>query len=309
MNQTKNSILITHNDMDGSGSEIVMKMYDNNWRKTIFTGYDNINRIVEEVCNEKKWSDIYIVDICPSEEIVQNLDGRAIIIDHHRTTKFLDQMGTHVWDSSNCATKLFYRFMTKKYQYRNSYLKFLADVIDVCDRFVYKTHEDLSEEAYNLDALHITFGQKQFIKMFDYKRPIMIKKNQSKTILYPTEETICLQLRNRMMQDWDRHAKNCEVFSDKLNRKYGVMFSDEPCSNLFNYIIEQKNLDYLISINVINKNVSLRSVGNTNVSKLAKKFGGGGHTRASGFVIKDIKSFLLNSRESLGLDISDKLIF
>ena len=35
--------------------------------------------------------------------------------------------------------------------------------------------------------------------------------------------------------------------------------------------------------------VSLRSIGEHNVSKLAEKYGGGGHKNAAGFIVKSLK--------------------
>ena len=75
------------------------------------------------------------------------------------------------------------------------------------------------------------------------------------------------------------------IVKDNLFPKYtvGITFADKYISELGNKLCElHPELDFVILINMTSLTVSYRTVKNIDLSAIAKKYGGGGHPKASG---------------------------
>jgi len=156
--------------------------------------------------------------------------------------------------------------------------KMLVDLVDDHDRWIHN-----KKRSKDLCTLHDAFGQDFFIERF--------VKNIS--IAFNDTERYIISLENYKKEKFiEEKIKQTQVFSINMEgKKYrvGIIDTHKEQSFLGNSLLEDLKLDLDFVIMTGTRTISFRSKKEKfNVSDLAKKFGGGGHSEAGGCSIKGI---------------------
>ena len=115
-------ILVTHNDLDGAGCEIVARwFYSELTSERIYhCDYDVVDSLVERLLSTTT-DKIIIADISvkkePAIEIEKNYKDRVELFDHHQTV--IPYLGQYSWvklDMARCGTKLLFDTLQKRYK-------------------------------------------------------------------------------------------------------------------------------------------------------------------------------------------------
>ena len=140
----------------------------------------------------------------------------------------------------------------------------------------WKKHSPYRTQGEDLDLLFGYYGMQTFIEQFEKMRRISEKEEDIVEILY------------KIKDDYLNHKlEQAKIMIDEDGNRYWEIHIGESHSGIGN-ILEIANsipeIKYLKAINLNDRMVSLYSLG-FDVSEIARKNGGGGHTKASGYTI------------------------
>ena len=216
---------------------------------------------------------LYIVDFAYSPKIMKNLMkicSSVIVIDHHVSNG----------DAVKCVSDCLYDMnhsgavLTWKYFYPEKPAPKLLRYVE--DNDLWKFRLPFAKEiSVSLD-LHNGFDFKKWSKIVsDFEDKKKFKK-------YVEEGKIVSKYRDTIIKRIMAGAEKVKL----ENYRAFVVNSPFWQSEIGNLIVENKKAIGIIWSRKSGKiNVSLRSNGKTDVSKLAEKYGGGGHKAASGFAL------------------------
>jgi uncharacterized protein len=305
-------MLFTHNDLDGIGCEIVGKLAFDNIEVKNTRNPQHASLEVEAFIKAERYKSfdaIYITDISVNEEtadMIDDLDANEMLkfylLDHHKTAENLNK---RVWAEVevngtiglNSGTNMFYEYL--RYagffcteNYRDSLTVFVEKVRRY-DCWEWKTrYED--EEAGALNQLFWLLSGKVFASK-------MIRKFKTNEF-FSVSEGSWLEMFDsvdRAILDIDNHKKDLYIKMKErqmkttkfLGNDVGVVFAEQYISELGNVLSERHpNLKYIMLIDMGGNKVSLRTIhDDINLgTDVAKRFGGGGHAKASGFVFDEL---------------------
>ncbi|PIU98323.1 hypothetical protein COS61_02025 [Candidatus Wolfebacteria bacterium CG03_land_8_20_14_0_80_40_12] len=269
----KKIAVLYHNDLDGFGAAWAA------WKK--FGGEANYFPVDygKPASKGLKNKDIYMLDFCfPRKELKSLLKNnkKLIIIDHHISRKEDIKISTDfIWDvnHSSCVLSWNYFHSGKK---TPKLLKYVES-IDLWNLKMPFTREitiilKTKPNDFNLwDKIAVGLQNKRFFFNFLKEGKIMTNliDKAVKEIVLTSEEVI--------FEKKKAAAVNSPIF----------------CSEIGHYLIKKSKRPIAIiwSANSGNIRVHLRSAKKTDVSLLAKKFGGGGHRAAAGFYLKTNQKF------------------
>jgi len=267
------TILITHNDLDAAGCAILFKCKFPDI-EIVYDDYKKITDITKELIrNRDKYDKIFFADISPEEAEAKVLikDDKFVIIDHHiARSPFLE--GLKTFDTRYCAALI-----------AENYLGFVSQgfilKIDAWD--TWKLDSPWRKEGEDLNLLFGYYGMKKFIYSFRNGRDI---NEMEKTILEVLRKQKNDYLEQKMTQTITK--------TDDDGNNYWEVYIGEPQSGLGQIMeiakekqILPEDVKYIKCINPNDKLISLYSLG-FDVSKIVGKYGGGGHTKASGYHYK-----------------------
>jgi oligoribonuclease NrnB/cAMP/cGMP phosphodiesterase (DHH superfamily) len=284
--------LITHTDLDGAGCAIIAKSIFNDL-DIEYHNYDTIDEVSKKMLNDTKFDKIIFADITPEEDIGKQMlnNNKFLLIDHHKTREYLvGDFSNVIFNKDYCATVLFliYKYnitcyssdeidyiMYSKY-YNQNEIDFLnlVNSIDAWD--TWKLESEFRERGEKLNKLFCFYGINKFIDKF--KSPRNITDN----------ENIIIQVINDIDNKWiDAQLIKENIRKDRSENNFLFLLISE--SKPIGLIVNNKKydelgIDYVLAYNVNNDTVNLRSKGDFDVSEIAKKFGGGGHRNAAGFI-------------------------
>ena len=298
--------LFTHNDLDGVANVILAKqlieygIYDELDYETC--NYKDINeRVLKYLETPEDNTDLIITDISVNEEVAEILDKTNIkkqLFDHHATALNLNKYSwckveTIRKDSVSIdnpdgfkisATNIFFNTIVQpqlilKWNREQAFeiTKFVF-LVDEYDTWAWESNETIEAKRLN-DLLYIK-GIEKFIEN------ITEKINEGLELFDENDNT--LLDRKQMLIDYYILKKEKEMITiDIENLKAGVVYAEEYISELASQILKiNKDLDIMIVIN--GNQISFRTrKDNVNVAKLAQKYGGGGHFKASGCTFTD----------------------
>ena len=226
-----------------------------------------------------KNKEIYIIDFCyQKSEIMKRLlhdNKKVVVIDHHITLKELSKISSgRVFDLNHSGAVLAWKYFFPK----KATPKLLLHIEDV-DLWKFKLPH--TKELMSALAL-CSFNFKVWNKIaVDWQNPKSRKK-------YIKEGEIILKYEQKIIERLLKSADKAKFG----NYKAAVVNSPVLQSEIGNALVKS---GYQIGVIWSQKNnkkrISLRSNGKTDVSKLAQKYGGGGHKAASGFALKIDKPF------------------
>lgn len=308
--------LFTHTDLDGVGCHITFKaMFPYAKIDTDFCDYNNINdRVSEFITREddiSKYDFVYITDLSVNKEVADKINElyrqgilNIALLDHHETALWLNDYDwalVKVKDKINKSSfeKTSGTRMVLDYSVPFPYgrllgfesnciinkkmylLEHFAEIVRKYDTWLWKEYNDLEPKKYN-DLLYL-IGREDFINSMVNK----INKNDGKELEMELSEKdkLILRLEQKRIDKYvDSKEKSMNLFN-KFDHMFGVVFAEQYINDVGNTLSERNpDLDFIMVINPNDFKISLRTTReDIKVNDFAKKFGGGGHDKASGF--------------------------
>jgi phosphoesterase RecJ-like protein len=208
-------------------------------------------------------------------DIMKN-SKKTICIDHHKTNKGYCNLNIIEPDFSSTGEIIYEIFKTLKYEINERAAEniFIAIITDtgkfIYDNAGYKTFENVS------DLLKLNINKNEIVKNLYSSEPKNIFKLKA-DVFNSTEF---------FMED--KVALSC-LFKENL-KKYNLSLKD--IDGLVERLRDIENVEISILIKELDDKtykISMRSLGNSDVSKVCETFGGGGHKNAAGFKIDNIE--------------------
>lgn len=284
-----NAFLLSDVDLDGCGALVIAKgLYP--YLDFEIPKREDLNDTLKKVINSRKYQTILMTDCSPTGDTIDLINqfvsegNDFVLLDHHKTALDLNK---YSWSKvkvetdghKHCGTELLYL-----------YFKELGIDVSMFEEFVelvrsYDTWDwyyNGIESANKLNKFYSFLGRDKFIED-------MLYKNLKNLPILNSEDEIIINTIDMLDQQYINKEKNNFTTISYEGMKVGVLFTDRCVSLLGNTICQENpELDFCCLIDLNNNKASLRSVvGKADVSVIAKKFGGGGHERASGFYLNN----------------------
>lgn len=293
MNKYENVFLISDSDLDGygcvlMGKKLIGERTDSNFEYAT-PKRENLNTVLRDIILSRKYTTIFMTDCYPLEQNISiinqfvNEGNEFVLLDHHKTALKLNQYSwSRVKVETNghkhCGTELFYEYL-KEDGFNVSDFNEIVELIRSYDTWDWYYAQ--LQEAYKLNQLFFFFGGDEFIENISWKI------SQELPILTEVDYNVLNAIDKLDAQYINEHKDTFETFEYE-GLKVGVVFADR-CISVLGQTICQENpqLDYCCLVDLSKNKCSLRSIGKTDVSVIAKKFGGGGHAQAGGFPLND----------------------
>lgn len=281
--------LFSHTDLDGYGCNIVANfVYGKENVVATNSHYDTINEEVNKYIDNKEYEKFdvtFITDISVNKETADRINELVKkgyefrLYDHHKNSSWLNEynwafeiiefVDTNTLTSGTWLLNLFTNEIS------TPVIDDLVVAIRDYDTWLWKENNDLRPKQLN-DLFYILGFERfenELIKV-NYNVDEFLEKY--KIVLELEQEKI-----DRLVKD---KLETIVESDDFIEGRIGIIFSEQYISELGNKICELRNdIDVIFIINPSNNTVSLRTVKDIDVSLIAKQYGGGGHTKASGF--------------------------
>ena len=282
--------LITHNDLDGIGCEVVFKLLYGNEVDVLSVGNNEVNDIVEQSLEELRfgiYEQLFITDLSVSEELAERIDKENLnvqLLDHHPSAVHLDKYSfacvmTHLPDGfKNSGTYLSFIYLLDDLLLKEVCNESLDDFVELVRQYDTWEWKEIfrNEEAKQLSDLLYILGREKFV----YDMVNRIKNNEE---LFSETDELILKIKQKEIDNYINIKEKELIIKDFKLYKIGIVIADSYTSELGNTLCERhEELDFVAIIK--QGTVSLRTVkDDINLTDIAKQFGGGGHPKASGF--------------------------
>lgn len=287
-------LLFTHKiDIDGMGSAVLANLAFDDAEIVLCDTFE-IDAKLETFLQDKSiknYDKVFITDLCPSYEMLETINkthevkNKLLVFDHHVTDfkKNDFEFVSIIVENENgkcCGTSLFLEYLKKSINFATTpAIETFVELTRRYDTWEWKTR--FFDDAPNdLNILFGVLGADKYIANFTNKlkieREFFYTKSEKSLIKNKKNEIkkICKQLLSRLDI----------VFVDNL--KAGVVKdTDGAYRNEFaEYLKDIKfDIDCMIMLNFSRNTASIRSIKpNIDVSSLAKKYNGKGHTASGG---------------------------
>ena len=282
--------LFTHTDLDGVSCEILGKIAFEEDINVVRCNYGDIDAKVEEFINSaEEYDKLFITDISVNKEIADKLlsiSDKVILLDHHKTALWLNEYPyalVQVEDESigkMCGAYLFYEYLKKNHKEFDDTpaLKLFIDYVRMYDTWEWKEkYDNIIPKRLN-DLMYID-GPNEFIDK-------MVYRLGNNLFIFDDTDLMKLQIEQTYINSYITQKNETLMVNDDLFPGYtvGITFADKYISELGNKLCElHPELDFVVLINMSTLTVSYRTVkDDLDLSDIAKRFGGGGHPKASG---------------------------
>lgn len=284
--------LFTDIDLDGLGCGIIAKIAFGEHADISYCSYRNLNQRVEEFLDnqESLQEEMYITDLAVNAEVEKRLAKRSEegfyvrVIDHHVTALHFNQykwgMVKPEYESGKktCATSLFYDYLLEQKKIKKS--KSLEEFIDLVRQYdTWEWDENNNVAAKRLNDLFYILSREKLEEEILQR----IVSNPDSFSLTDSENMI-LDLEERKIERYI-HSKNRQLVQAFIDPYYvGVIHAEQYLSELGNELNKlHPHLDMIVLLNMSSKKMGFRTIHDSvNVAEFAKKYGGGGHPKASG---------------------------
>ena len=299
--------LLSHNDLDGVGCGILAKLAYGN---QIDVRYNSISKLNYEVSHfleeENKETYLYITDLSVNEENEKKLNehykngGKVQLIDHHKTALHFNEYDwafVEVQDKEGVltsATSMFYAYLLEhgKLEEMRALNEFV-ELVRQYDTWDWEKNENI--KAKQLNALFFLLSINEF-------EETMIHRLETSDRFYfePFEQKL-LDMEETKIDRFVRKKRRQIVQAEIDNYFSGVVYAESYLSELGNELgKEYPHLDYIAMLNIGSKRISFRTIhDDIDVSEVAQKYGGGGHSKASGCTMttEAFQQFVVNTFE------------
>ncbi len=288
--------LITHNDLDGIGCEVVFKLLYGNEVDVFSLGYNKVNNIVEQSLEELRlgaYEELFITDLSINEELAKIIDKEGLkvqLLDHHPSAIHLNkysfvQVIINLSNGfKNSGTYLSFCNLMDDLINKELYNESLEDFVELVRQYDTWEWKEIfkNEEAKRLNDLLYILGREKFVDNMIHR----IKNNE---ILFSETDELILEIKQKEIDNYINIKEKELIIKDFKLYKIGIVMADSYTSELGNILCERhEELDFIAIIK--QETVALRTVkDDINLSDIAKQFGGGGHPKASGFPLSNIK--------------------
>lgn len=284
---TKNTIIFYHeNCLDGFASAFTA------WKKfksraeyiPLTHTVDGKDYLKNKKIKQKDIKDknLYFIDICPEKEElekIQKLAKSLIVIDHHIGKKDLVESleGSVFKDGVSGA------YLASQYFFPEEKVSKFINYISIGDTWTWK-NEKLEREIlsyiYTLDFDLKIFSKAE--KDLEDKKKFAEAKKIGALLLESASKMIDSNLEKAKLVNFEKYKvyalNDNSVFTSELGHKLAEKSKDKFA---IVYSLTEKGLK-----------VRLRGAGKIDLSELAKKYNGGGHFNAAGFIIEDKEAIL-----------------
>lgn len=318
-------VIITHSDLDGIGTPVLANLL-RIWNKRamdeddgppfdiILTEPKDVDTAVKPYLTTKSgdYDFLFISDLFVSEEVAEMIEKfnndngyyKIRLFDHHKNgVKYLSK---YDWACSfdmlhgrkTSATEIFFEYyvretinwpkLTRTAQY---VVEDFVKLVTLWDSWEWMNDKVDGLRAKDLNMLMSVSGNKLTF-LFDIvvklltEQPLVSEEDKEKLEIIEEQKQIYIKnkTKNIFMRNIDGY-----VFGFICADKYASELGDAICSN-------NSNVDISGVISVDFNQVSLRTKKDIDLSKIAAKYGGGGHPKAAGFPVKvNLLAELLNS--------------
>lgn len=266
-------ISISHNDLDGAVSQIVLAhVYDD--ITFINTSFYKIDDILESL-EYDKYDYVFLTDIHPDDQTKLYLSDKIILLDHHGSAEhYTDPSKHHYVISGMCAAKLTLKFVEKMYGISLDHLHDLVEITNDYDMWILK---DSRSKPMN-DIMFYKYRPKLFREEFFDGRTI-----------FTAEEKRWLEMREKKFK---KIYDNLEIFEfDKIN---GCIVQEKEFINeICHKLMDEEGYKLVVIRNPSNGRISVRHcIEGLDAGAILKEQGwGGGHAVSAGFWASDLKEF------------------
>lgn len=281
-------------DLDGVVSGIIGLCYASFETKAHELQYVDYNDINEEInawldsADLSEYYKILITDISVNRQTAARLNDLAykkiILLDHHETAMELNNytwayVNTYHGNRLTCGAELALEKLPFPEGSRDSVVKFYGEIVEYTRK--YDTWEWAKEEVdYPIakqlnDLLHL-YGRDKFVEeiMFCGLEFLDNHSDILHTLKQKDDRYIATKISTFEVREID-------------GLKVAIVFAETLQSQIGNELAKAHDEIDLVAIISFGKSISFRAVKeNVNVGEFAKKFGGGGHRKASGCEIK-----------------------
>ena len=306
----KDIFIISHNDLDGVGAIIVYKYYVEPYtnKSYIFSGgHDEIDTLELDAFNE--YNLILFTDIAPTEELYNvliKLGKEVKVFDHHQssynTLLNVIKEEDYYYSTEKCGTKIFFDELTKGRRTTKCVHQF-CELVDTYDRW-----QEYSALWKDGKALHnILWGSVNWSatnNLDKYEKFIInqLEKMKKGKNFYLTayENKLALAAEDKEREFYIKAKRDMSFRVDNEGNNYAYFECPSKTSLIANRLLKDySQLKYIVGRGTYedkegtyDNSLSLRSLGETDVSIIAGLHGGGGHHNSSGCSIDDYEKFL-----------------
>lgn len=308
--KTKKKKVFTHNDMDGTACGIVATLaFGKSQVDVEYLSYDKINSRIKEFLESSEIDDydqVYITDISVDMSTAKQLDimnsdeVRIRLLDHHSTAIGLNE---YHWANVKlqhegvraCGAQLLFSELHEILKDRLTLMSFhqLKNFVENVRMYDTWDWEGVDEHPFCLNMLFGIIGRNEFITRFtDDPSPeftaiefALVGYERERMRRYIEAASNDVRIINHY-----RYDSNCYRIDDVRKYSVGVVFADQYLSILCNEIAKNNSaIDIVAAIDMTRKVVTYRTVkDDTHVGEFAeRRFGGGGHAKASGHEITE----------------------
>jgi oligoribonuclease NrnB/cAMP/cGMP phosphodiesterase (DHH superfamily) len=284
--------LFTDIDLDGLGCGVLAKIAFGEQAKVSYCSYRNLNQRVEAFISkpENDQEETYITDLAVNPEVEKKLaerfqQGKPIrVIDHHVTAMHFNE---YQWGNvkpeynsgkKTCATSLFYDELIENGKLeRNKALDQFVDLVRQYDTWEWDENHNVS--AKRLNDLFYIMNREQFEEVI-----IQRLLNNQDSFALTDEENRLLDIEEQKINRYIQ-SKNRQMVQTFVGEYcVGIVHAEQYLSELGNALNTlNPHLDMIALLNVGGKKLGFRTIHDeVNVAEFAKKYGGGGHPKASG---------------------------
>jgi len=301
--KNKNIYFVSDSDLDGISATIIAKYYiEPICNKIIFlnTGQRSMSDFNWDLLDKEKIDIVIFTDITPNSlemynKLKKDLNIDVYIFDHHETGKsILGELSNYFYTDKSCATLLLYNLFTEGIKRKDRVVQRFATLVNTYDFWLDNTED--WEEANYLNYLKKGvinwaryFDSPDYEKNSDFINLILEKFRSSKRFMFNFRENRIISTEKQKEDKNYKKAKdNMKIRVDGQGNKYLYLEAPSGLSVISNRILkESPDVQYAVcrstfKIAIENRSISLRSREGFSVKDIAEKWGGGGHSAASG---------------------------
>lgn len=282
--------LFTHTDLDGVGCAIVMKHAFEDADYDLCGNHEIDQKVAQFIADKEyvKYDQVFITDISVNKnnaEMINQIhtEGKTTwkLLDHHATALWLNEYEwatvkvEHFPDVKASGTSLLDMHLIDNGQASDKDWNMgqFTEKVRRYDTWEWQTKYS-DDHAKQLNDLLYIVGQNQFIKRFiDNCDPTFTESEQ-----------LLLEIEQKRIDAYvDQKRKQLQKIRIE-NYMVGVVFAETNHSIVGNVLAkENPDVEFIAMLNPASGGISYRAVKDTiDVGAFAKKYGGGGHAKASG---------------------------
>lgn len=289
--------LISHIDLDGYGCVLMAQRYFGTDVQYRCVNYDELQGALESA---PKDAELYITDLSIpiSLKPILMMFKEVTVVDHHKTSLWLASEDTlkemrehgcnldsHI-STERCATYLLYDYLSLRFGYKDTSLDRWAELVDDYDRYVLSF-----PESKRLNALFYISDRERFVKEGLYSTPDEFLAKST----YKVDNYLKAQ------REYVLNTRTIPLSGESF--KAILCFAEKNKSAIGEYYIQEQGYDLVYILDTHTMSMSIRSGDSEqsiDCSRIAERFGGGGHSHSSGFSLSE-------DYENLFADLSDTL--